>query len=51
MFIFNAFYLNPLCEKPDYLTEFHESPIELLQFYGALKDLDRFLSEEKTKVQ
>jgi hypothetical protein len=50
MFIYNAFYMNPLCEHPDKLSEFHESPIELLRFQVILTDLQLFLAEEKSLI-
>ena len=50
MFIFNAFYLNPMCEHPDKLSDFHESPMELLMFQAALTDLQLFLDEEKSLI-
>lgn len=50
MFIFNAFYLNPMCEHPEKLSDFHESPMELLLFQAALTDLQLFLEEEKSLI-
>lgn len=50
MFIFNAFYMNPMCEHPEILSEFHESPMELLLFQAALTDLELFLEEEKSLI-
>lgn len=50
MFIFNAFYMNPMCEHPDKLSDFHESPMEILMFQAALTDLQLFLEEEKTLI-
>lgn len=51
MFIYNAFYMNPMCEHPKILSEFHESPMELLLFQAALTDLELFLKEEKSLMQ
>lgn len=50
MFIFNAFYMNPMCEHPEILSEFKESPMELLLFQAALTDLQLFLEEEKSLI-
>lgn len=50
MFIFNAFYMNPMCEHPEKLTDFHESPMELLMFQAVLTDLELFLEEEKSLI-
>ena len=50
MFIFNAFYLNPMCEHPEKLSKFNESPMELLLFQAALTDLQLFLEEEKSLI-
>lgn len=50
LFIYNAFYMNPMCEHPELLSEFNESPIELLLFYAALTDLQLFLEEEKSLI-
>ncbi len=50
MFIFNAFYMNPMCEHPEILSEFKESPMELLLFQAALADLQLFLEEEKSLI-
>lgn len=50
MFIYNAFYMNPMCEHPEQLSEFNESPLELLMFQAALTDLQLFLEEEKSLI-
>ncbi|MBD5293832.1 MAG: hypothetical protein HDR75_04465 [Bacteroides sp.] len=50
MFIYNAFYMNPMCEHPEKLSEFKESPMELLIFQAVLTDLQLFIKEEKSLI-
>lgn len=50
MFIYNAFYMNPMCDEPGVVTEFEESPLELLMFSGVLTKLQQFIAEEKNKI-
>ncbi|MBR5631503.1 MAG: hypothetical protein IKW82_07655 [Bacteroidales bacterium] len=51
MFIYNAFYMNQLCEHPEILKEFNESPVELIMMNAVLDDLDKFFASRKRKIQ
>ena len=47
MFIYNAFYLNPGCENPGYLSDFKESPIILFELQSKLFELEAFIDKAK----
>lgn len=51
MFIYNAFYMNPGCEQPDYLTDFNESPFVLLGFQAVLYELEGFINDSKDSIE
>lgn len=50
MFIYNALYMNPLCEHPEILKEFKESPIEMFLMNTVLKRLNQFLTTKKLDI-
>lgn len=45
MFIYNAFYQNPLCEDPGSVNDFQVSPLDLMRFGMFLKSVNSFLSD------
>ena len=50
MFIYNAFYMNPGCEQPDYLRDFNESPFVLLGLQAQLYELESFINDSKELI-
>ena len=51
MFIYNAFYMNPGCEQPDYLSDFNESPFVLLGLQAQLYELESFINDSKKSIE
>jgi len=47
MFIYNAFYLNPLCDNPGHLLTFNEPPTELFALSLKLSRLSEIFQEVK----
>lgn len=45
--IFNAFYLNPLCEDPTTSLTGAPEVVELMKFSAALNELEHFLDQER----
>ena len=50
MFIYNAFYINPLCEKPGVLNDFSEPPFELFRLQEVLQNLEQFFRKRKQEI-